>query len=186
MKKISLFIPLLLLLFIIGCSKSTNQSLQDSSTNNLIKNSELVVGIDVGNLAPNFTLKTLQGEEISLANLKGQPIMIDFWADWCPFCVKEFPVMEKAYQKYKDQGFMILAVHRTNTESRERAKEFISNTNPSFTILLDLNDDVYTTFSKGLRAMPLTLFVNKEGIITKRILGPKNLEQLDALIQEIL
>lgn len=142
-------------------------------------------GIGIGDLAPDFTLSTLDGETASLSDYRGTAVMLDFWAAWCPFCTNEFPVMQQAYERFGDEGFVILGIHRTDTESEAIARRFIDKTGVTFPILLDVDDEIYRTFVK-VRAMPASVFIDREGVIRSRIFGPKQLNTLEDEIQKIL
>lgn len=142
-------------------------------------------GIGIGDVAPDFTLSTLDGETVSLSDYRGKAVMLDFWAEWCPFCTSEFPVMQQAYERFRDEGFVILGIHRTDTESEATAQRFIDRMGATFPILLDVDDGVYRTFVK-VRAMPASIFIDREGVIRSRIFGPKSLETLEQEIRNIL
>ena len=143
------------------------------------------MGVGIGDLAPDFTLSTLDDEVVSLHDYKGTAVMIDFWAAWCPFCTSEFPVMQEAYAKFRDEGFVILGIHRTDTEPEATARRFVDTTGVTFPILLDMDDETYRTFVK-VRAMPATLFIDRDGVIRSRVFGPKLLETLEQKIRSIL
>ena len=142
-------------------------------------------GINIGDIAPDFTLSTLDGQTVSLSDYRGTAVMIDFWAEWCPFCTGEFPVMQQAFKKFEDQDFVILGVHRTATEPVSTARSFVDRIGATFPILLDTEDETYQTFVK-VRAMPASVFIDREGVIRSRIFGPKQLELLEDEIRNIL
>ncbi|HSB03455.1 MAG TPA: TlpA disulfide reductase family protein, partial [Anaerolineales bacterium] len=66
-----------------------------------------------GFLAPDFELKTPEGESVKLSDLRGQAVLVNLWATWCPPCRAEMQTIEKVYQEYKDRGFIVLAVNMT-------------------------------------------------------------------------
>jgi peroxiredoxin len=119
-------------------------------------------GVEVGSQAPGFTLPDLEGNEISLAHLRGRPVIINFWATWCAPCQVEMPALEQAYQERKDEGLVILAVNR-DEESGAVERFFYEELGLSFTPLLDEEarvNDQYRVFN-----LPTTFFVDGEGII---------------------
>lgn len=77
---------------------------------------DLPVGLEKGNLAPDFELTDMEGSPVKLSDYRGKAVLLNFWASWCPPCRAEMPHMEKLYNKYKDENFDILAVNLTNTE----------------------------------------------------------------------
>ena len=122
-----------------------------------------------GFLAPDFTLNTIDGEIIKLSNLRGQAVLINLWATWCPPCRAEMPDMQHAYEHYNEQGFSILAINATNQDSLSAVKDFVSEHELSFPILLDTQGDVSRLYQ--LRSLPTSFFVDSEGIIQEVIIG---------------
>jgi peroxiredoxin len=118
----------------------------------------------VGDPAPDFTLKNLKGEKISLSDFKGQPVLINFWATWCGPCRIEMPVIDNMYQKYyQDQGFVVLAVDVQ--ESITVVRSFVDSMGLTFPILLDHTGKV-ADGAYRIRAFPTSYFVGRDGKIT--------------------
>lgn len=122
-----------------------------------------------GFMAPDFTLETFEGEEITLADLRGKAIMINFWASWCPPCRAEMPSMEKVYQEYQDQGFVVLAINATHQDAFSDAALFVETSGFSFPVLADTTGSVSQSYQ--LRSLPTSLFVDKEGVIQEIVYG---------------
>jgi peroxiredoxin len=116
---------------------------------------------NVGDPAPDFTLKTLDGEKVSLSDFKGRPVLINFWATWCPPCRFEMPAIERAWQQYKDDGFVVLAVDVE--EPISVVQRFVESFGLTFPVLLDYKGDVSDMYR--LRAFPTTYFVGRDGKI---------------------
>ncbi len=119
-------------------------------------------GLEAGARAPGFTLPDLEGNEISLAHLRGQPVIINFWATWCAPCEVEMPVLEQTYQERMDEGLVILAINR-DEEAGSVERFFYDELELSFTPLLDedaLVNNQYRVFN-----LPTTFFIDREGII---------------------
>lgn len=109
--------------------------------------------------APGFALPTRDGASIGLAELRGQVVMINFWASWCGPCRQEFPVLDQIYRKYRPMGFALLAV---NVESdRSDAERFLAATPVSFPIAWDADNTVSGIY--GVSAMPTTVIVDRKG-----------------------
>ena len=109
--------------------------------------------------APPFTLASRSGGEVSLADLKGQVVMINFWASWCGPCRQEFPALDQIYAKYKPMGFTLVAI---NVESEKSdAEKFLAKTPASFPILFDPDNKVSGQY--GVSAMPTTVLVDRQG-----------------------
>jgi peroxiredoxin len=126
----------------------------------------------VGNTAPDFTLTNLKGEEVSLSDMRGKGVFINFWATWCGPCKREMPLMEKHYQEVKDEGIEILAVNIA--ESNVAVSSFIERMGVSFPVLLDSNPDRVVTQRYGVGALPASYFIDKDGNIVGHYVGEMN------------
>lgn len=136
----------------------------------------------VGSPAPDFTLKNIQGQEIKLSALKGQPVLINFWATWCGPCAVEMPAIDAAYRKYRDQGFVVLAVD--DDEPLADVVVFFKSYNLSFEALLDPGSRVNVVYRVG--AFPSSFFVGRNGRILSMQIGTMNEKQLETHLEKIL
>lgn len=109
--------------------------------------------------APNFTLRSMDGGSVSLADLKGQVVMLNFWATWCGPCRQEMPHLEALYQRYGDLGFTLLGVNVE--EDSSGAGKFLEETPVSFPILFDPDNAVSELYE--VVAMPSTVLVDRAG-----------------------
>lgn len=123
----------------------------------------------VGFLAPDFRLSNTGGEEMSLSELKGQPVLINIWASWCPPCRAEMPALENVYREYGQDGLLVLAVNATNQDDVTQALSFAQSLGLSFPILLDTNGEVSRKYQ--VQALPSTFFVDSQGIIQEIVIG---------------
>ncbi len=130
------------------------------------------VGVTVGRRAPELQLENLAGEQVRLSDLRGQPVLINFWAVWCGFCRIELPEMQEVYEAYRDQGFVILAVDVQ--EERSEVKPFAEELGLTFPILLDRRGEVSRSYR--IRGLPTSYFVDGDGVIIGRELGPVDKE----------
>ena len=89
-----------------------------------------------GFLAPDFSLPTPEGETITLSDLRGQAVLINLWATWCPPCRAEMPAIQKLYDEYKEQGLVVLAVNMTYQDNPLAVLPFTQENNLTFPILL--------------------------------------------------
>lgn len=121
-------------------------------------------------VAPDFTLKDLKGNQVTLKNFKGRVVFLNFWATWCPPCRREMPSMERLYKQLKDRDFTMLAVDMQESEKRVRA--FISEFSLSFPVLLDLNGDISSLY--GIVGLPTTYIIDREGKIIGKAVGPRD------------
>jgi len=140
-------------------------------------------GVEVGNLAPDFQLQNLDGQTVSLGNLRGKPVLINFWATWCPSCVSEMPYIQEIYEEWFDKGLVVLAINLG--ESSSKVEEFMQSHNLSFTVLLDTKQNV--TQKYNFQYIPTTFFIDKDGIIQEKVIGPfQNKTQIENRLSKIM
>ena len=120
-----------------------------------------------GFAAPDFTLETPDGETISLSDLRGQVVLVNFWATWCPPCRAEMPAIQGVYDAYREQGFVVLAVDVGEGDAQVAA--FADERGLTFPILMDREGTVSHQYQ--VRAMPSTFFVDQAGVIQEVTLG---------------
>jgi peroxiredoxin len=120
-----------------------------------------------GFAAPDFTLETLEGETVSLAELRGQAILVNFWATWCPPCRAEMPAIQQVYDKYRDRGFTVLAVDLQ--ESPAAVSAFAQELGLTFPILIDPDGGVFMRYR--VTSLPTTFFLDRAGIIQEVTIG---------------
>jgi thiol-disulfide isomerase/thioredoxin len=117
------------------------------------------LGGSVQGPAPGFTLTTMDGKPVSLADLKGQVVMINFWATWCGPCRKEMPLLDALYKRYSKLGFTLVGVNVE--EDPSGAGAYLAETPVSFPILYDSKNEVSELYD--VDAMPSTVMVDREG-----------------------
>ena len=134
-----------------------------------------------GKTAPDFQVKDLNGEDLSLAKYKGQIVLLDFWATWCPPCIKEIPKLKKVYEKYKDQKFQIIGVSLDRTMPPLAA--YLKDEELAWVHYWDESREVRNQY--GVTAIPTAFLIDGEGIIRKASLGGFDVESAVAeLLQE--
>ena len=121
----------------------------------------------VGGPAPQFELETVDGQTVKLSDLKGEFVVLNFWATWCVACSKEMPEFQKAYQLSGDKNIKIIGVNFG--ESRKRVEKFTQDKNLSFPLLLDGFGN--TAENYRIRSLPVTYFISPDGIIRDEIVG---------------
>jgi peroxiredoxin len=134
--------------------------------------------------APNFTLKSNSGKNIKLSELRGQVVLINFWASWCGPCRQEMPELDKLYSKYKKLGFTILGVNveEDNTE----ALHIIKEDKISFPILFDSENKVSKLYD--VTAMPTSIVVGRNGSMRylHRAYKPGDIDKYKAWVKELI
>ncbi len=129
-----------------------------------------------GFLAPDFTLSTPDGEIFTLSKLQGQAVLVNLWATWCPPCRAEMPAIQKLYDEYKDQGFVVLAINMTYQDDFSAIAPFMQEYNLSFPILIDETGNVARKYE--LRSLPSSFFIDRNGIIQEVVIGGPMAEAL--------
>ena len=113
-------------------------------------------------LAPDFTVIDSKGEQVSFSDFKGKPIIMNFWATWCGYCVREFPAFQNVYDEYKDKiHFMMINVTDGNQETMENAKEFIGKSGYSFPVFYDT--ELFPSAIYGANSIPITVLIDSDG-----------------------
>jgi peroxiredoxin len=138
-----------------------------------------------GFLAPDFSLTTLDGQTITLSDLRGKVVLLNFWAAWCPPCKAEMPAIERTYQDFKVQGFVVLAVDSTVQDSVEAARIFIAENGLSFPVPLDETGEVTRLYR--VQSLPTSFFIGADGVIREVVIGGPMAEALlRSRVEELL
>jgi cytochrome c biogenesis protein CcmG/thiol:disulfide interchange protein DsbE len=138
-----------------------------------------------GFLAPDFSLQTPEGETIALSDLRGQAVLVNLWATWCPPCRAEMPSMQKLYHEYKDKGFVVLAVNMTYQDDPSAVVPFMQEYNLTFPILIEDTGNVARSYE--LRSLPSSFFIDRQGFIQEVVIGgPMSETLLRTRIEAIL
>ncbi len=132
--------------------------------------------------APDFTLFTFSDNEITLSDLKGQVVVINFWASWCPPCKEEAPYLEEMWRKYKDQGVMFLGVDYVDTELEALA--YLEEFEISYPNGPDLGTEISQAYR--IQGVPETFFVARDGTLRGVKIGPLYPPELEDRILELL
>lgn len=122
-----------------------------------------------GFLAPDFTLALLEGGEVTLSELHGDPVVLNLWASWCPPCRAEMPAIQEVYEQNFDRGLHVLAVNMTYQDSSSAAQAYVRDFGLTFPVPLDSSGIVGNSYQ--MRALPSTFFIDREGVIRKVIIG---------------
>jgi cytochrome c biogenesis protein CcmG, thiol:disulfide interchange protein DsbE len=132
--------------------------------------------------APDFTLASLDGSSVTLSELKGRVVLINIWATWCPPCRAEMPVIQSAYERYRDQGFTVLAVDLQ--EDPATVDAFMRRYGLTFPALLDRDGKVSVTYRSS--ALPSSYFVDHTGVIRAVYRGPMPRSVLTGTVEQLL
>ena len=128
-----------------------------------------------GAIAPDFGLFNLQSEEVTLSELRGRPVLINFWATWCAPCRIEMPAIQDRFERYEDDGFLVLAVDFD--EPAGTVEAFRDELGLTFELLLDPGAEIQQLYRN--RSYPSSFFVDPDGVIQIQHIGVMTEGQLD-------
>lgn len=133
--------------------------------------------VKVGDEAPNFQLRDLAGNLVTLSQLRGKVVLLNFWATWCGPCRVEMPAMEQLYRTFPRREFEILAVS-TDPQGAVVTRPFQQEMGFTFPILHDSEFRVGLTY--GARTLPMTFMVDRQGVIRQKIFGARDWDSPEA------
>ncbi|MFJ8514635.1 redoxin domain-containing protein [Lysinibacillus xylanilyticus] len=149
------------------------------------------IGLKNGDTPPDFTLTSLDGKDVTLSELRGKKVVLNFWATWCPPCKAEMPHMQNYYEQYaKKDNVEIIAVNLTQAERDvtddakvDSVMTFRDSFNLTFPILLDPKNSAGEDYQ--ILTIPTTYFIDSNGYIQRAIKGPMNVEMLKQYVEAL-
>jgi cytochrome c biogenesis protein CcmG, thiol:disulfide interchange protein DsbE len=141
-------------------------------------------GAKVGQAAPDFTLNGLDGKPVSLSSLKGQAVLINFFATWCDPCRSEMPDLETVWKTYKDRGVVVLAVNLTDQDTAGDVAQYVKDLSLTFPVVLDETGSVSTLFRVG--PIPSSYFINRQGVLASVQVGSMSRSTMEQRLAKIL
>lgn len=190
-----LLLLLVLLLLFVGCSeKAPEESPMEEPPAEEESSEEApeieegpVVGIRIGDIAPDFELDTLEGESIKLSELRGQPVHIMFWSVDCTYCVQELPHVQQIYDENKED-YNVLALNITIQDGLELVEEFIAEEGYDFPVVLieDTDEGLNTLQNYQVRGIPHNVFLDSDGSIAYNAAGMMTEDTINAVLKELL
>jgi peroxiredoxin len=136
-------------------------------------------------VAPDFAVPDLNGQAVRLSAYRGQVVLVNLWATWCPPCREEMPSMERLHQRLKDRGFVLLAVSE-DEGGPGAVKAFVDQMKVTFPVLLDPEGDVGRKY--GVWGFPESFLLDRDGRVVERVIGPRDwasttqIAQIEALL----
>lgn len=134
----------------------------------------------VGHPAPDFTVSTLTGETFTLSELRGKPVVLNFWATWCPPCRAELPELQAAAERYEGE---IIIAGVNQAEPADSVTQFADGLGLRFVVPLDTDAQVSRLY--GARSLPTTFFIDRGGVIREIQIGPVTEATLAQLLRSI-
>ena len=169
MKIKTLFIITIIILgaLLVGCFSEEPEN--NSEGNNIGE-------VEESNIAPDFTLTTLDGNQVSLSDYKGKKVLLNFWATWCSYCRSEMPEFQELTEEHGDR-VEVLAVNIMQRETVEGIRDFVDNNGYTFKVLLDEDNTVSNAYR--VRGVPANYLINSEGEIVIEKSGPLSEDEID-------
>ena len=131
--------------------------------------------------APDFTLNLFDGGAFTLSENRGQPVVMNIWASWCQSCRQEAADVEEGWRAFRDQGVVFVGVNVM--DSRADAEAFLKQFDVTYPNGPD-ESDIYLRY--GATGTPETFFIDRDGVIVQKFMGPLTAEQLSALVEDLL
>ena len=128
--------------------------------------------------APNFTLRDINGQQVSLEDFKGQVVLVNFWATWCGPCQVEMPHLQKMYVDLKDQGFVVLSISIDDAKDASKVKPLIKRNRYTFPVLLDKDSSVGNQYNPEGTA-PYNVLIGRDGNIIWQKAGYHSGEEIE-------
>jgi len=193
MKTIKLFYLILALMLVVaGCKKKELEPAQQATQADVEaveKPTKPAVAVEkappetAGNAAPSFTLQDLSGNKVSLSDFKGKVVILDFWATWCPPCVKEIPHFIELQEQYTDKGFAMVGIS-LDREGVSVVEAFARKYKINYPILM--NDGRADRDYGGIRSIPTTFVIDGAGNIRQKYVGYREKAVFEADIKTLL
>ena len=136
-----------------------------------------------GSKAPGFVLEDLEGAEVSLAKYKGNVIILDFWATWCPPCRMEIPHFQELYEEYAGQGLVIIGI-ALDRGGASVVKPFVDSNGVTYPVAIGSREiaDAYG----GIRGIPTTFIIDRQGNIVDKAVGYRDKAFFEEAIKDLL
>lgn len=173
------------ILIAIGCGQKgkMKEATRPSEIVNKMMSTDKSKRPDYAIKAPDFTLRTVQGELFKLSENRGKVIMLNFWGTWCGPCRREIPDFNKLHAKYQKDGLEIVGVTLTSGSSKN-ILDFMNDWDMEYTVLTDINNnetqkvtsDYGRAIGRPITGIPTTLIIDQEGYIVKGYIGPRSEE----------
>ena len=157
---------------------------QSSATNQESAADSIKTGIKVGERAPDFTLPSINGSDVSLSSFRGKKVLLNFWASWCGPCQLEAPHIKSVHEQYEKEGVVVLTVDLAFNDDPASVKKFIEKFKLSAPVLLDLDGNVAQTYASNF--IPMTYFIDTQGVIQAIKFGPfYSLESIEDMLSKL-
>ncbi|MFC2035517.1 redoxin domain-containing protein [Chloroflexota bacterium] len=176
-----LVVILLGMLVIQGCTSGAQSTIKELPSGTTAPGA-LTPAPEVGYLAPDFTLVDLKGNQVTLSDLRGEAVFLNFWATWCPPCRAEMPEMEAVYQKYKDKGVVVIGVDILEPE--DVVRQYVGQGGYSWIFLIDTLGAVSANYK--ILTIPTSFFIDREGVIQVVTIGAMTKQTMETNLAVVM
>ena len=146
--------------------------------------SDFAIDPSVGSLAPEFTLTTLEGETISLAELRGKNVLINYWATWCPPCLNELIALENVQKQYEGQDFVVVTINGIEQDILGDVQATVEEYGITYPVLLDENEVFWDAYR--VLFLPTSVYINEQGIIRFIKFGEQSEAEFSSMVELLL
>jgi thiol-disulfide isomerase/thioredoxin len=139
---------------------------------------------EIGSRSPEFSVKDLQGREISSADLRGKVVLIDFWATWCQPCKKEMPGYQKLVDRYGSQGFAVVGFKFDTMMDMEDPVLFAKKMGVRYPLAV-ASEELKQKFG-GIEGLPTTMLYDRHGVLRKKVIGFEYTDSIESALKPLL
>jgi thiol-disulfide isomerase/thioredoxin len=161
---------------LIGCKLHPASPPQPKTT--------LIAAGEIGSRLPEFSVKDLQGREVSSADLRGKVVLIDFWATWCQPCKKEMPGYQKLLDRYGSRGFAVVGFKFDTMMDTENPVMFAKRIGVRYPLAV-ATDDLKKSFG-GIEGLPTTMLYDRQGVLRKKVIGFEYSDAFESGLKSLL
>jgi thiol-disulfide isomerase/thioredoxin len=159
-----------------GCNQHSASAVQPKEA--------VIAAGDIGSRLPDFSMKDLQGHEVSSADLQGKVVLIDFWATWCQPCKKEMPGYQKLLDRYGSRGFAVIGLKFDTMMDKEDPVSFAKKIGVRYPLAVAA-DDLKQKFG-GIEGLPTTMLFDRQGILRKKVVGFEYTNVIESELKPLL
>jgi thiol-disulfide isomerase/thioredoxin len=163
-------------LSLAGCNQHPASSSQSAQAT--------IAAGEIGSHLPGFTLKDLQGRDLTSTDLRGKVVLVDFWATWCQPCKKEMPGYQKLLNQYGSRGFAVIGFKFDTMMDTEDPVQFAKKIGVRYPLAV-APDDLKQKFG-GIDGLPTTILYDRQGVLRQRVVGFEYAEVIEATVKSLL
>lgn len=184
MKRLYIFIPWIIVfaLLLTSCSLYDSSSLKGLAAKPAARSTETSLQLEQKIKVPDFSLKDINGKTVKLSDYAGKVVLLNFWATWCPYCIREMPELDRLNSELaKDNKAVILTIDVG--ESADRVKKYITEKKYTLTALVDNEGSVAENY--GITGLPTTIVVDRDGTLYDTITGATDAKTLLDIVNKL-